>query len=65
MAKRVYLETTVVSYFTARLSRDLQVVGHQKTTHELWPKLSGEYETYVSALVYREAGKGAMQQANM
>jgi predicted nucleic acid-binding protein len=65
MAKRVYVETTVVSYFTARPSRDVMVAGHQDVTRELWPKLTTEYETYISALVYQEAGKGDPDQARL
>jgi len=63
MGKRVYIETTVVSYFTARPNRDIIVAGHQEATRELWPKLMAEYETYVSALVYEEAGRGDPEQA--
>jgi len=29
MKKRIYVETTVVSYFTARPSRDLMVAGYE------------------------------------
>lgn len=65
MSKRVYIETTVVSYFTARPSRDLMVAGHQEATRELWPKLTAKYETYVSALVYQEAGRGNPDQAEI
>jgi predicted nucleic acid-binding protein len=65
MKKRVYIETTVVSYFTARPSRDLLVAGHQQATREIWPELAAEYETYVSALVYEEAGRGDPEQARM
>ncbi len=65
MKKRVYLETTVVSYFTAKPSRDLIVAGHQEATRELWPKLVADYETYVSALVYEEAGRGDPDRAKM
>jgi predicted nucleic acid-binding protein len=65
MKKRVYVETTVVSYLTARPSRDLMVAGHQEATRELWPELAARYETYVSALVYEEAGGGDPQQARM
>src|SRR5229473_7665444 len=61
--KRVDVETTVVSYFTAKLSRDRIVAGHQQTTHKLWPELSSKYETFVSALVYQEAGRGDREQA--
>jgi hypothetical protein len=63
MKKRVYIETTVVSYFTARPSRDIIMAGHQKTTRDFWPELTDKYETYISALVYEEAGKGDPDQA--
>jgi predicted nucleic acid-binding protein len=65
MKKRVYIETTVVSYFTARPSRDIIVAGHQETTRDLWPDLAAKYETYISALVYQEAGKSDPDQARM
>lgn len=65
MKKRIYIETTVVSYFTARPSRDIIVAGHQETTRDLWPNLTAKYETYISAIVYEEAGKGDPDQAQM
>jgi hypothetical protein len=65
MKKRIYLETTVVSYLTAKPSRDIMVAGHQDATRELWPELSARYETYVSALVFQEAGRGDPDQAQI
>jgi len=65
MKKRVYIETSVVSYLTARPSRDIIVAGHQETTRDLWPYLTARYETYISAIVYEEAGKGDIDQAKM
>jgi predicted nucleic acid-binding protein len=65
MKKRIYIETTVVSYFTARPSRDIIVAGHQETTRDLWPNLTAKYATYISAIVYEEAGKGDPDQAQM
>jgi len=64
MRKSAYIETTVVSYFAARASRDLIVAARQQSTRELWPKLLSEYDTYVSALVYQEAARGEMEQAD-
>ncbi|MBU1902900.1 MAG: type II toxin-antitoxin system VapC family toxin [Proteobacteria bacterium] len=65
MKKRIYIETTVVSYYNARPSRDIMIAGHQEATRDLWPELSTKYETYISALVYEEAGKGDLDQAKM
>jgi predicted nucleic acid-binding protein len=65
MKKQIYIETTVVSYLTARPSRDLMIAGHQEVTRELWDKLSSRYETYVSALVFQEAGRGDADQAQI
>ena len=63
MKRKLYIETTVVSYFIARPSRDLLVAGHQEATRELWPNLSTVYDTYVSALVFEEAARGDAVQA--
>jgi len=65
MKKRIYVETTVVSYFTARPSHDLMIAGHQEATRELWPELAAKYETFISALVFEEAGRGDPDQARM
>ncbi len=65
MKKRVYIKTTVVSYFTARPSRDILFAGHQEATRDLWPELAPKYETYISASVYEEARKGDPDQSKM
>jgi predicted nucleic acid-binding protein len=65
MKKRIYIETTVVSYFAARPSRDLLIAAHQEATREFWSRLAGRYEVYVSALVYEEAGRGDPEQARV
>lgn len=58
MKETIYIETTIVSYYTGRPSRDLMVAARQEATRELWPRLASEFETYVSALVYEEAARG-------
>jgi predicted nucleic acid-binding protein len=63
MKKHIYIETTVVSYLTAKPSRDIMIAGHQEATRELWVKLLSGYEAYISALVFQEAGRGDPFQA--
>lgn len=63
MMERVYIETTFVSYLTARPSRDLIVAGHQQITHDWWDGRRGDYELCVSQLVVQEAGDGDPQAA--
>src|SRR5208283_1470224 len=63
MAERVYIETTVVSYLTARPTRDAVMAGHQQITHEWWDTRRADYELCVSQLVLDEAGAGDAQAA--
>lgn len=63
MAERVYIETTVVSYLTARPSRDLIIAAHQQITHDWWDTRRSNYELCVSELVLDEAGAGDAQAA--
>ena len=61
--ERVYLETTFVSYLTARASRDVVIAGHQQSTKEWWDDCRGDYQLCASELVFREAGAGDPQAA--
>src|SRR5262245_47285401 len=58
MADRVYIETTIVSYLTARPHRDLVVAGHQQITHEWWDTRRADFELCTSQLVIDEANEG-------
>src|SRR5260370_26707753 len=58
MAERVYIETTVVSYLTARPNRDVVIAGHQQIAHDWWDSRRASYELCVSQLVLDEAGAG-------
>jgi len=55
---QVYLETTIVSYQTAKPSRDLVVAAHQQVTQEWWHRRKDNFSLYVSELVLEEAAKG-------
>ena len=58
MKPKVYVETTIVSYLTARPSRDVVVAGHQQTTHEWWNARRSAFDLVASQLVVQEAGAG-------
>ena len=61
MRARVYIETSVVSYYAARPSRDLVTAARQQVTREWWENELGTFDAYVSALVVREASAGDPQ----
>ena len=58
MKPRVCVETTVISYLTARPARDMVVAGHQQSTRDWWTTAAHRYELVVSELVRQEAGLG-------
>jgi len=63
MKPSVYIETSVVSYLTSRLSRDLITAARQQLTQQCWDTLQGQFDLYVSELVVQEAGAGDPDQA--
>ena len=58
MKTKLYLETTIPSYLTARPSRDLIVAAHQQITHEWWEKRRHDFDIFISQFVIDEAGQG-------
>lgn len=59
MAKpRLYIETTIPSYLTARPSKDLRLAADQQTTRDWWDLQRNEYDLFVSAAVLDEAADG-------
>ena len=48
---RVYIETTVVSYLTARPSRDIVTLAHQQITQEWWRSAARRFELVASDVV--------------
>lgn len=63
MKAKVYVETSVISYLSARPSRDLVVAAHQEITRQWWDNESSKYDLYISEAVIREAGAGDSQAA--
>jgi hypothetical protein len=64
MGVKVYVETSVVSYYTARPSRDVVVAGHQQVTRDFWSRFERDFEPFVSAVVLAESGKGDPREAD-
>jgi len=58
MLQRVYMETTIVSYLTARPNRDPVIAGHQQITRDWWDQARSDFELCTSLLVLQEAGSG-------
>ncbi|HEV2945904.1 MAG TPA: type II toxin-antitoxin system VapC family toxin [Gemmataceae bacterium] len=55
---RVYLETTIPSYLTGWLSRDLVTAAHQQITREWWETSRQDFELFISQFVLDEAALG-------
>jgi len=58
MKESIYIETSVVSYYTSKPSRDLIVLSHQQITWEWWPKAIKKFKVYISEVVIEEARLG-------
>lgn len=54
----VYLETSFISYLTARPSRTIIGAAHQEITRDWWLRKRTAFELRISELVVRECGAG-------
>jgi predicted nucleic acid-binding protein len=63
MGKRVYVETSVISYLTARPSRQILAAAWQQLTQEWWDDHRTRFELFTSELVLAEAGQGDLDAA--
>ncbi len=58
MKESIYLETTVVSYYASKPSRDIIVLAHQEITREWWDTALKRYDAFISEIVVEEARAG-------
>ncbi len=58
MKQRVYIETSVISYLTARPSRDVMQLARQVATEQWWRHHRAKCDVFVSEVVILEAGQG-------
>src|SRR5438552_3220022 len=54
----LYLETSIVSYLTARPAKDLNTAAHQQITAEWWDAKRRNFDIYISRVVMKEAAAG-------
>lgn len=59
----LYLETSIVSYLTARPSRDVRIAAHQEVTKDWWGRRRSWFDLFVSQLVADEAAAGDQEAA--
>ena len=62
--KTVYIETSIVSYLTARPTSDLLAAAWQKATIDWWDTQSSRFSLYTSSVVTEEAGRGSREAAS-
>jgi len=58
MKERVYIETSIVSYLTARPSRNNLIKSHQELTHRWWKNHAPNFDLCTSQFVIDEAASG-------
>ncbi len=58
MNKKIYLETSFISYLLSKPNRDLIITAHQQITREWWGKRKNEFSLFISQLVYEECIRG-------
>lgn len=55
--KTVYIETSIVSYLTAKPSSNLVSAAWQKTTIDRWDTRRSQFDLFASATVIEEASR--------
>ncbi len=58
MKPKIYIETSIPSYLTARPSNDLRAMANQNATIEWWENRKPELEIYISEFVVAESSQG-------
>ena len=56
--KSAYIETSIISYLTARPSNNLLAAAWQRVTIDWWDTQRNRFDLFASEIVVEEAGKG-------
>lgn len=63
MSETVYIETSLVSYLTARPSNNLILMANLEITRRWWEDRCGQFTLYISQVVLDEAAQGDPEMA--
>jgi hypothetical protein len=58
MKPTVYIESSIVSYLTAKPSRDIVLAAHQQITYDWWQFAKSRFESYSSQVTINEISVG-------
>ncbi|MBF0410422.1 MAG: type II toxin-antitoxin system VapC family toxin [Candidatus Riflebacteria bacterium] len=65
MKKRIYLETSFISYLVSeKQTRDMVIEANKQITREWWIKRKNDFELFISEFVIQEAKKGDSNASN-
>ena len=64
MKKSVYIETSIVSYLTAKPSRDVRAAAWQQITSQWGEDVRADYDLFTSELVVVEVSAGNPEAAD-
>jgi len=63
MKQKVYIETSILSYLTARPNNDLRAMANQTMTIEWWENRMSEFDIFISEFVVAESSQGNSEAA--
>ena len=63
MKPTAYIESSIISYLTARPSRDLIVAAHQQITVDWWEDVRPKVDGFISPFVNQEISRGDSEAA--
>ena len=55
---RIYIETTIPSYLTAKKTREIVQIAHQQVTKDWWATERSKHDLYTSLVTIQEAAGG-------
>ena len=58
MKPKLYIETSIPSYLTARPSNDIRAMANQNSTIEWWENRRSDFDIFISEFVLAESAQG-------